>query len=228
MMLNRVLKYNLVVVGLLIYFVSQAQQRPLYSQYMLNRYVINPAYTGTLDHYEASTNFRYQWVGLVDAPRTYMLTVNGPSNSRSYGLGGALYNDVTGPTSKSGIYLSYAYHLKINTEQRLSMGLSGGVMQYKVDGTKVTVFDYGDQVLTNQKLTTLVPDFGFGLMWHKEKKFYLGLSVPQFIQSPISFTENNTQSLSNLTTHFFLNGGYTFGKQIWNRTFSFGQIQQSS
>ena len=188
----------------------KAQQRPLYSQYMLNKYVMNPAYTGTVDHFEASTNFRYQWVGLTDAPRTYMLTVHGPSNSQNYGVGGGLYNDVTGPTSKSGIYLSYAYHLKLSEEQRLSMGLSGGVMQYRVDGTKLTVFDYGDQVLTNQRLTALVPDFGFGLYWYKPNKFYLGISTPQFIQSEISFDDTEAQSLSNLAIHYFLNGGYIF------------------
>jgi len=187
-----------------------AQQRPLYSQYMLNQYIINPAYTGLNDYYVASTNYRYQWVGIEDAPRTYALTVHGPGKSGKYGLGGALYNDVTGPTSKSGMYLSYAYHFQVSTHQKVSMGLSGGVMQYKVDGTKVTVFDPGDQVLSNSRLTTLIPDFGWGAYWHQEDKFYLGISTPQFIQSRISFTENGIKSPAILTVHYFLNGAYTF------------------
>lgn len=187
-----------------------AQQRPLYSQYMLNQYIINPAYTGISDHYVASTNYRYQWVGIEDAPRTYALTVHGPGRSGNYGLGGSLYNDVTGPTSKSGMYLSYAYHFQVSQSQMVSMGLSGGIMQYKVDGTKVTVFDPGDQVLTNSRLTTLIPDFGWGVYWHQKDKFYLGISTPQFIQSRISFTENGIKSPSILTVHYFLNGAYTF------------------
>jgi type IX secretion system PorP/SprF family membrane protein len=191
-------------------FTMSAQQRPLYSQYMLNQYIINPAYTGLNDYYVASTNYRYQWVGIEDAPRTYALTVHGPGKSGNYGLGGSLYNDVTGPTSKSGMYLSYAYHFQVATSQIVSMGLSGGIMQYKVDGTKVTVFDPGDQVLNNSRLTTLVPDFGWGVYWHQKEKFYLGLSTPQFIQSRISFTENGIKSPSILTVHYFLNGGYTF------------------
>jgi type IX secretion system PorP/SprF family membrane protein len=189
---------------------ANAQQRPLYSQYMLNQYIINPAYTGLNDYYVASTNYRYQWVGIEDAPRTYALTVHGPGKSEKYGLGGSLYNDVTGPTSKSGMYLSYAYHFQVSTNQKVSMGLSGGIMQYKVDGTKVTVFDQGDQVLSNSRLTTLIPDFGWGVYWHQEDKFYLGLSTPQFIQSRISFTENGIKSPSILTVHYFLNGAYTF------------------
>lgn len=188
----------------------KAQQRPLYSQYMLNQYLINPAFTGATDSYEATTNFRYQWVGLVDAPRTYALTVQGPSKTGNYGLGGSLFNDVTGPTSKTGINLSYAYHLKLSGNQRLAMGLSGGIMQFKVDGTKITVFDAGDQVLSNQRMSTLVPDFGFGIYWYQKKKFYIGVSAPQTIESPISFVDNNVKTLSKLTRHFFANAAYTF------------------
>jgi type IX secretion system PorP/SprF family membrane protein len=195
---------------LIVMFKVNAQQRPLYSQYMLNQYIINPAYTGLNDYYVASTNYRYQWVGIEDAPRTYALTVHGPGKSGNYGLGGSLYNDVTGPTSKSGMYLSYAYHFQVSTKQMVSMGLSGGIMQYKVDGTKIDVFEPGDQVLSNSRLTTLIPDFGWGVYWSQKDKFYLGLSTPQFIQSRISFSENNIKSPSILTIHYFLNGGYTF------------------
>lgn len=188
----------------------KAQQRPLYTQYLFNQYLINPAYTGIYDHFVASTNYRYQWAGLVDAPRTYSLTVHGPNNAQNYGIGGSLYNDVTGPTSKTGAYLSYAYHFKVNSSQKIALGLSGGIMQYRVDGTKVTVLDQGDLVLSNSRLTTLVPDFGLGVYWYKKDKYYVGLSIPQFIQSNIDFTNNNVQTVSKLTNHYFINGGYKF------------------
>ena len=191
-------------------FNLNAQQTPVYSQYMLNQYIINPAYTGLNNYFEASTSYRSQWVGIEDAPRTYVLTVQGPGNSGKYGLGGSIYNDVTGPTSKSGLYLSYAYHFQVSSTQRVSMGLSGGVMQYKVDGTKLTLFDEDDQVLANARLTALIPDFGFGVYWHEDDKFYLGISTPQFTQSRISMTEDNIKSPSILSIHYFLNGGYTF------------------
>ncbi len=192
------------------FFPSLAQQRPLFTQYLFNQYLINPAYTGIYDHFVATTNYRYQWAGLVDAPRTYSLSVHGPNNAQNFGIGGSLYNDVTGPTSKTGAYLSYAYHFKISSSQKIALGLSGGIMQYRVDGTKITVFDQGDLVLSNNRLTTLVPDFGIGAYWYKKDKFYLGVSVPQFIQSELDFTNNNVKTVSKLTSHYFVNGGYKF------------------
>lgn len=186
-----------------------AQQLPLFTQYVFNKYVFNPAVTGTEDHFTAIANYRYQWQGVTDAPRTYILSVHGPHKFKNYGIGGALYTDVTGPTSKTGAYLSYAYHLKVNDNQKVSLGLSGGLMQYRVDGTKITLADPGDLVLSNSLLTKFVPDFGFGAYWYGDK-FYVGVSVPQFIQSRVDFSDDGTQSLSKLTSHFYVNAGYKF------------------
>lgn len=189
--------------------ISYAQQLPIFTQYLFNKYVFNPAVTGTSDNFTATANYRYQWQGITDAPRTYILSVHGPHKYKSFGLGGALYTDVTGPTSKTGAYLSYAYQLKVNRVSKLSLGLSGGLMQYRVDGTKITLLDPGDLTLSNALMTKIVPDFGFGAHWYGEN-FWAGLSVPQFIQSRIDFSEDDTQTLSRLTSHFYLNGGYRF------------------
>lgn len=188
---------------------TTAQQLPIFSQYLFNKYVFNPAVTGTDDNFSATANYRYQWQGVTDAPRTYILSVHGPHKFKSFGLGGALYTDVTGPTSKTGAYLSYAYQFQVTDDTKLSLGLSGGLLQYRVDGTKITLLDPGDLTLSNSLMTKMLPDFGFGAHWYNEK-FWVGLSVPQFIQSKIDFSEDNTQTLSKLTSHFYLNGGYNY------------------
>jgi len=189
--------------------VGVAQQLPVFTQYIFNKYLFNPAVTGTEDNFSATANYRYQWQGITDAPRTYVLSVHGPHKFKSFGLGGALYTDVTGPTSKTGMYLSYAYHIRVSEEIKLSLGLSGGLMQYRLDGTKINLADPGDLTLANTLMTRRVPDFGFGAyLYHK--KFFCGLSVPQFIQAKLDFSDDGTQTLSNLTSHFYFNSGYTF------------------
>jgi hypothetical protein len=62
----------------------RAQQLPLYSNYMLNDYPMNPAIGGTHPYFEAMSNNRYQWIGITDAPRTYMLSVDGPTKIRMW------------------------------------------------------------------------------------------------------------------------------------------------
>tara|TARA_Y100000589_G_scaffold332238_1_gene390655 strand:- start:71 stop:1363 length:1293 start_codon:yes stop_codon:yes gene_type:complete len=189
--------------------VSNAQQLPVFTQYIFNKYIFNPAVTGTEDNFSATANYRYQWQGITDAPRTYVLSVHGPHKFKSFGLGGALYTDVTGPTSKTGMYLSYAYHIKVTDRSNLSVGLSGGLMQYRLDGTKINLADPGDLTLANTLMTRMLPDFGFGAFFYN-KKFFCGVSVPQFIQARLDFSDDGTQTLSNLTSHFYFNTGYTF------------------
>lgn len=187
-----------------------AQQLPQYTQYMLNEMAINPAVAGKDNYADVRSNNRYQWVGITDAPRTYMLTLHGPIKDKNMGLGMNLYTDIVGPTRRTGLNFSYAYHLRLNKEETfLSMGLSAGVLQWGIDGHKLILRDEGDENLLATYQTTYVPDFGTGIYFHKKDRFYLGLSVPQIYQSPIALYQNSSRS-SKLVSHFNLNGAYKF------------------
>ena len=184
-----------------------AQQVPLYTQYMLNEFIINPAAGGKYEFFEAKSNNRYQWKGITDAPRTYILSVNGPLRSRKVGLGGYLFTDITGPTRRTGIYASYAYHLKINDQIKLGLGLSAGLLQFTVDGSKINLHDDADVALGNSLQSVLLPDFGFGLNLYS-KQFSLGFSAPQLVQNKLNLYESNSSIASKLEDHYFINGAY--------------------
>lgn len=190
--------------------VLMAQQLPQYSQYMLNQMAINPAVAGMNDYAEVRSNNRQQWVGITDAPRTYMLTLEGPIKFKNMGLGTSIYTDIVGPTRRTGLNFSYAYHLQLNKENmRLSFGLSAGILQWGIDGNKITLHDEGDQQLLNTYQTTIVPDFGAGVYFHKKDQFYVGLSLPQLYQAPIALYDNAITN-SKLARQINLNGAYTF------------------
>jgi type IX secretion system PorP/SprF family membrane protein len=186
-----------------------AQQLPQYSQYMLNQMAINPAVAGKDDFSEVRSNNRLQWVGITDAPRTYMLTLQGPIKAKNMGLGMNLYTDIVGPTRRTGLNFSYAYHLKVTEDIKLSMAVSGGILQWGIDGNKLTLHDDGDQQLLTTYQTTIVPDFGTGLYLYQKNKFYLGFSVPQIYQAQIKLYKGAYKN-SKIVQQYNLNGGYTF------------------
>lgn len=192
-------------------FVSflKAQQLPQYTNYMINNYVLNPALSGVEDNFEVKSNNRYQWVGITDAPRTYILSANGPYKSKNMGYGGYLFTDITGPTRRIGFSLSYAYHAKLTETMKLSMGLSAGLLQFSIDGSKINLHDLGDVALSNGMQSVIVPDFGFGALLYTDK-YYVGVSVPQLYQSQLKFFDYSTSTLSKLSTHYFVMGGYKY------------------
>lgn len=186
----------------------KAQQLPQYTQYMLNEFAINPAVAGKEEFADVRSNNRYQWIGITDAPRTYILTAHGPLKVKNMGLGMHLFTDIVGPTRRVGLNFSYAYHIKLNKETKMSLGISAGILQWGIDGHKLILHDAGDDNLLVNYQTVYVPDFGAGILVHN-KKFYIGIAVPQVYQSRINLYPGSDNS-STLVTHFNINAAYKF------------------
>ncbi len=198
-------------IGLLLLLLTPgvaAQQLSLYSQYMFNDYVLNPAVAGTKNYYQIRANSRFQWAGILDGPQTVSFSVFGPHVSKPMGFGGYIINDVTGPTSRTGAYGSYAYNVGVNNDIRLSMGLSFGILQNKVDGTRITLFDPDDNALQQTVYSTLVPDASVGLYMYGEN-WYAGASAFQLFANSLKMYDMRN-GLNRLKVHFYLMGGYTF------------------
>lgn len=193
---------------LLIVHGGYAQQEPQYTQYMLNEMAINPAVAGKDSYTDVRSNNRYQWVGITDAPRTYMLTLSAPFKKRNMGIGANIYTDIVGPTRRVGISLAYAYHIKLTQKTRMSLGLSAGIQQWGIDGHKLVLHDEGDNHLLIQYQTRTVPDLGAGIYVHNDT-WYLGFSAPQLYQSPIRLYKG-VNNKGTLVTHLLLNGAYKF------------------
>jgi len=87
------------------------------------------------------------------------------------------------------------------------MGLSAGILQWGIDGSKVTLHDEGDQQLGTTYQTTTVPDFGAGVYFYQKNVFYVGFSVPQLYQAPLNLYQGADKN-SRLASQFNLNGAY--------------------
>lgn len=154
-------------------FVAVAQQKPHYTQYVLNNYILNPALSGIENYTDLKMSIRDQWVGLDGAPRTMYLSVHKPlgkkdlkTNAVSYnmpgenprgtaywenytasephhGVGFSIVNDKTGLYNRFTANLSYAYHIGLSPRTNLSAGFAAGIMKISRDGAKST-FNNGD------------------------------------------------------------------------------------
>jgi type IX secretion system PorP/SprF family membrane protein len=75
MYMNKLLALGLV---LLVATQTLAQQKPQYTQYTLNNYLLNPAITGIEDYADVKLGTRHQWSGLEGAPVSYYATFHMP------------------------------------------------------------------------------------------------------------------------------------------------------
>jgi type IX secretion system PorP/SprF family membrane protein len=136
-----------------------------------------------------------------------VLGAHGPNKTGKVGMGGYLFTDIVGPTRRIGLSFTYAYHLKITETIKLSLGLSGGLLQFSVDASKLTLHEEYDLVLNNTYQKALVPDFGCGFYLYHEK-FYVGLAAPQIYPAKLKFADYISDPRNKLATHFYASAGY--------------------
>ena len=211
--MKKMKKLTLLFVSIFMGSMLQAQQLPQLSQFMLNDFAVNPAIAGMNDYYQIKTSVRNQWVGIEDAPKTTLLSIYGKSSDH-VGLGGSVFNDQVGPTSRAGASLTYAYHLNFTDEVKMSMALSGGFTQFKIDKVGWNTFHADDLLMDGAEAVNLVPDATFGLNIYEEDKWYLGIAVPQLLNSKLTlidedFVNNISVDMDgSLSRHIYVMGMY--------------------
>lgn len=191
----------------------KGQQLPQFTQYMINDYVFNPAVAGKENSYQVKCNIRNQWVGINDAPSTSVLSIFGKYRESNVGLGGVVFSDRVGPTSRTGLSLSYAYHFAVAQDIKASLSLSGGFTQLKLDPNNINFENPNDPLANNGVLNSSVPDATFALYLYS-KDWYFGASVPQLMNSKIGFFDEGYKDTYNvdpdgsLERHYYAMAGY--------------------
>jgi type IX secretion system PorP/SprF family membrane protein len=107
--------------------------------------------------------------------------------------------------SKTSGYLTFAYHVKLNDTYKLGLGLSVGMVQYRIKLYDAKIADSGDELLTGNLLSNNVFDSNGGLYFYSDKLF-VGLSGFQYLGNKITWKD----SKSTLNPHFYITAGYMF------------------
>jgi type IX secretion system PorP/SprF family membrane protein len=188
-------------------YVSLAQQDPLSTQFMTNPFALNPALAGTNNYFQVISSNRFQWVGFTDAPITNSLSLYGPLEKYPMGWGARICYDVSGPVSIGTIHGAYAYHYNINEDMKISAGLNVGIMQYKIDFTKIEMPTESDPIM-NDKENYYVPDANIGFYFWSPT-YHAGLVVTHLLNSKIKVGADPSGK-GRLKSHFYLTGGYKY------------------
>ena len=193
----------------------KAQQLPQITQYMNNNYVINPAVAGMYDYYQVNTTIRNQWAGMNEGPRTSVISIYG-KHSNNVGLGGTVYNDITGPTSRIGGSASYTYAFQLTQKIKLSLALQGGFTQFKIIKDNIPVKDQNDPLMLGGNVVRTLPDATFGLNV-SGNKWYIGAAIPQLLSSELKLMDDDfariydtTSQNGKLASHIYVLGAYTY------------------
>ena len=134
----------LTLLGAAITSVASAQFVP-YSQYHLNPLLTNPAHAGMTNDAKLLFQYRQAKVANYEIPAIsflYPLFINnGRSKMRYGGIGLTVIRQSSGPGNlfnTTGAIGGFAYNLHLSREHHLSVGLQGGIVNKRIDVSKVT------------------------------------------------------------------------------------------
>lgn len=189
--------------------VTNAQQQQTSSMYDLQGVLHNPSVAGTQESNLIGVSYRSQWSGISGSPKT--ATVFGSFDVAKYGIGigGNIYQDKTGPTSRTGLSLSLAKHITGNSGT-FSIGIESRLQQYAIDKGKLMESLGSDPVLGASD-NRFKYDAGFGISF-TGKKLQLGASVSQLVQSKLDFYSGNLtrDEEARLYRHYYFHGLYNW------------------
>jgi type IX secretion system PorP/SprF family membrane protein len=179
--------------------IFMAQQDALYSMYMFDKMLINPAFAGSSNWAVATAKYREQFSGMKGHPTTQTINFHTPIQKKHLGIGFKIINDKIAIINNLNAALLLSYHLNF-AGGKLSLGLEAGVFNRKVDYQKTIVTTQEDNSIPKTKQSSLVPDFSYGLYYQK-KQCYFGITQYHLLKSKFDFKANN-QSKSHLYNQF--------------------------
>lgn len=206
---------------------GQAQQKPHYTQYVLNQYIVNPALTGIENYVDIKLSHRAQWVGLQDAPVTTYFSIHGPigktddkvtatsfkksgvnprgknywdeyvTSSPHHGIGFQMINDRTGPLNHFSLFGTYAYHVGLSTRTNLSAGIGAGVTNVSLNADKLEFNTPVDPAVYGSGVINNYKFDANAGLYVYSADYFIGISAMQLIPAKIAFADNAVKKLES-------------------------------
>ena len=201
--------FLLVILMIGMVMVGYGQQDPAYSHFMYNGLAVNPAVAGSAETFSATGIVRKQWSGIQGAPETQTLNVDAPVWNRRLGLGISVINDKVGVVQNLTVNAQYAYRILFE-KSTLSLGLQGGMSNYKADYTSVvTNSQSASDNAFSENTNRMIFNVGSGIYYYSER-FFAGFSVPHLINQRLDGIRDTDGVQSRQYRHYFVTAGYVF------------------
>lgn len=189
--MSRLLRYlTAIVLIAAAHGAASAQTDAQMSQYYEVPTLYNPAAVGQTDFLKIRGAGRLQWVGIDNAPRTFMLAADMPFKllNKRWGTGLVMQQESIGLYSSLNLSAQLAFKLR-KWGGEFTVALQGGMFDQKFKGSEVYLpdgDDYhqgSDDAIPTTDLHGTAFDLGAGL-WYSRPRWWAGISVTH-LTSPV-------------------------------------------
>lgn len=197
---------NIVVLAammLMFVFDMQGQVDAQLSQYWAIPTYYNAGASGSSDYLRINGGARLQWLGIENAPQSFLGQVDMPLNlfGKRIGVGAGLQSETMGLFSNLNINAQFSYKIKL-LKGELSIGAQVGYFEQKFKGSEVEVpddddyHDSSDQAIPTQDLKGGTVDVSAGI-FYTHKYFWVGVSGLHLLQPTVKMGLEGSESTAS-------------------------------
>lgn len=207
---NIIHTFFIICLGVVLSNTANAQTDAMFTKYMFNSLVFNPAYAGSKDYMSINLLHRTQWLGVKGAPSSQTFSIHTPLKGfNRIGLGGSIVNQTVGTSKSLTANLSYAYRIKLGDSPyagTLSVGMQGGITNWRANLSDVDIYNDADESFGDEFPSFWLPNFGFGLYYYS-KYYFAGVSSPNLLEYDLRDKEVTTETNAKTFRHYYLTVG---------------------
>ncbi len=212
--IKSIIGIGLGAVALLLGGGANAQQSPMFTQYLQNPLVVNPAYAGSTDALSIVALSRLQWTGFKGAPITNSIAIHSPIKDNNLGIGFNLVNDKIGLINQTDFFASVSYKVMLTDNASLRLGLRAGGTTFGARFGDASLAEQGqgdrDPAFAQNVSGKFLPNIGFGAYFTTQSVF-LSVAAPRLLNNEISFNNSLTTTRAFAESrHIFVQAGGLF------------------
>ena len=203
--MKRMFRNIVVLAAMMLMFVfdMQGQVDAQLSQYWAIPTYYNAGASGSSDYLRINGGARLQWLGIENAPQSFLGQVDMPLNlfGKRIGVGAGLQSETMGLFSNLNINAQFSYKIKL-MKGELSIGAQVGYFEQKFKGSEVEVpddddyHDSSDQAIPTQDLKGGTVDVSAGI-FYTHKYFWVGVSGLHLLQPTVKMGLEGSESTAS-------------------------------
>ena len=203
--MKRMFRNIVVLAAMMLMFVfdMQGQVDAQLSQYWAIPTYYNAGASGSSDYLRINGGARLQWLGIENAPQSFLGQVDMPLNlfGKRIGVGAGLQSETMGLFSNLNINAQFSYKIKL-LKGELSIGAQVGYFEQKFKGSEVEVpddddyHDSSDQAIPTQDLKGGTVDVSAGI-FYTHKYFWVGVSGLHLLQPTVNMGLEGSESTAS-------------------------------
>lgn len=190
-----------------------AQQNPIFSYYMLNKAVFNPAYHGLAEEANVTAGHRSQWFGYGTsfdgsggAPYSQSLTLSIPVKGKISGLGFNMVNDNIGPVNTMRFQPAATFTQSFR-KGSFTIGLAPTVIMQTLNFNRLRFVDESDPLNNGTKQSQVQADLDVGISYHTDD-YDISVGLQNVLEPSFNFGIDDLDN--NITRSLVFSASYTY------------------